>query len=303
MASVKQEKMTFDVFNFDQFVTQHMSGQEPPFFYQSNALQIYPLSIASTFIKPPIPLFRASYNFLLLFSNGGGQQQVDNKILTLNANDALFIREGHLNGIKSIDPTTDGYFIYIDNSSIPHIFSDRSLLNRFTFNPKHSISKNDMNWICECCKLLSPHGNNTILAQETYTALIRVIVLKLAENWPANWNKPDRPSEITMQFKELLYANFMSNKDVRFYAETLTVSENYLNRCVKRVTSKPPKQHIHEQIINHSKILLKDQSKDIAQIAFDLNFSDPSYFSRLFKQMTRCTPSQYRSRILQDLSG
>lgn len=294
--------MTFDIFNFDQFVAQHMSGQERPFFYQSKIIQIYPLSIASTFIKPPIPLFRASYNFLLLFSDGGGQQQVDNTVLTLEANDALFIREGHLNGIQSIDPATNGYFIYIDNSCIPHVFSDRSLLNRFTFNPKHTISKQNMNWICQCCELLIAQGAENTHTHETQIAMIRAIVLKLAESWPSNWDKPDRQSEITMQFKELLYANFTSNKNVRFYAEALAVSENYLNRCVKRVTGKPPKQHIHEQIINHSKILLKDRSKDIAQIAFDLNFSDPSYFGRLFKQLTQCTPSQYRNRFWQDLS-
>ena len=48
-------------------------------------------------------------NFLLLFSNGGGEQQVDYEIFELKTNDVLFTMEGYLNAIKSIDPLTQGY--------------------------------------------------------------------------------------------------------------------------------------------------------------------------------------------------
>ncbi len=79
-----------------------------------------------------------------------------------------------------------------------------------------------------------------------------------------------------MLFKELLYNNFIQNREVKFYADALAVSENYLNRCVNQITNKPPKQHINELVIAHSKVLLQDRAKNIAQIAFALNFSDPS---------------------------
>jgi AraC-like DNA-binding protein len=80
------------------------------------------------------------------------------------------------------------------------------------------------------------------------------------------------------------------------------VSENYLNRCVKYTTNKPPKQHINEVVIYHSKVLLQDPNKDISQISYDLNFTDPSYFGRLFKQLTRQSPTEYRNSIRHDLS-
>ncbi|MDQ3534584.1 MAG: helix-turn-helix domain-containing protein, partial [Bacteroidota bacterium] len=66
--------------------------------------------------------------------------------------------------------------------------------------------------------------------------------------------------------------------------------------------NKAPKQHINEVVIYNSKVLLQDFSKDISQVAFELNFSDASYFGRLFKQITKLTPSQYRNSIKQDLS-
>ena len=105
-----------------------------------------------------------------------------------------------------------------------------------------------------------------------------------------------------MLFKELVYENFIQHREVHFYAEALAVSDNYLHRCVNHITGISPKQHIYEVVIYHSKILLRDAAKDIAQIAFELNFSDPSHFGRLFKQITQQTPTAYRNTLVQALS-
>ena len=292
----------FDVVNFKKFVAQYMGADATSFKFQSSALQIYPLSIASSLINTPTSLFRAEYNFLLLFLDGGGEQQIDNEVVELTANDALFIREGHLNAIKSIDPTTQGYYIHIDNVLLPHTSAYRALLNHLTFYPKRSVSRSDMEWIGQCCELIVQQKSDTINAEEIQATLLKSIMLKLAEASPVALPKPDRPSEITMLFKELVYDNFAAKRDVKFYANALSVTENYLNRCVKHITSKPPKQHINEMVICHSKILLQDRSKDISQVAFDLNFFDPSYFGRLFRQLTQQTPTAYRNSFRQDSS-
>ena len=292
-----------DVVNFEKFVDQFMGNNAQSFKFKLSPIQIYPLNIALSFIKPPIPLFRTDYNFLLLFLGGGGEQQVDNEILELSSNDVLFIREGHLNAIKSIKPSTDGYYIYIDSLLLPDIFPDKAVLNLFTFNPKHSLAKAEMDWLCQCCKIMLEHKNVFTESTEIETSLLKAIVAKLAQTWPPALCTSDRQSEIAMLFKELLYENFMLRRDIKFYADSLAVSENYLNRCVKQVTNKAPKQHINEVVIYNSRILLQDFSKDISQVAFELNFSDASYFGRLFKQLTSLTPSQYRISLRQDLSA
>jgi hypothetical protein len=60
----------FDIVTFDSFVARYMDTNTNAFVFQAGAIQIYPLSIAPSFIKPPTPLFRAEYNFLLFFSGG-----------------------------------------------------------------------------------------------------------------------------------------------------------------------------------------------------------------------------------------
>jgi AraC family transcriptional regulator, transcriptional activator of pobA len=288
-----KKNKNFDIVNFERFVAQFMGNTLPSFKEKTKSIQLYPLSIAFSFIKTPTPLFRTDYNFFLLFMDGGGEQQIDNETLSLKANDVLFIREGHLNAIKSINPSTTGYFIYIDSLLLSKIFDDKTLLNRFTLNPKHSVSKVEMGWLCQCCDLITSYKNVFTDSKEIEASLLKAIVLKLAQTWLVGLSKSDRQSEITMLFKELLYENFMQRRDVKFYADSLAISENYLNRCANHVTDKAPKQHINELVIYHSKVLLMDFSKDVSQVAYDLNFSNPSYFGRLFKQVTKLTSSEY----------
>ena len=293
----------FDLVTFERFVDRYMDPNAGAFVFQAGAVQIYPLSIASSRIKPPTPLFRAEYSFLLLFLAGGGKQQIDNEVVELNPNDVLFIREGHLNAINSIHPDTEGYYIHIDNALLSQMFLDKALLHRLTFYPKRSVSKSVMEWLCQCCQLIIPQNRGNVYAEEIQGALLKAMMLKLAEASADARAKPDRPSEITILFKELLYDNFKTHREVKFYADALAVSENYLNRCVNHITKKPPKQHITEMVIVQSKVLLQNRSKDIAQVAFELNFSDPSHFGRLFKQVTRQTPTAYRHAFTQGLSG
>jgi len=292
----------FEIVNSEKFVAKFIGEKDNFFNIQKSPIQVYPLETTAQLVKVPTPLFRTEYNFLLLFSEGGGKQQVDNEILELKSNDVLFIREGHLNAIQSIYSPSSGYFIYIDSVLLSQIFPSRTVLNQFTFYPKYKVSPTIMTWLTTCCSLLHKdkiEGSNSIELQVT---LLKAIITKLSTSSVDELAKPDRQTEIVMLFKELLYENFKEKRAVSFYADSLAVSENYLNRCLKNVTKKAPKQHINEVVIYHSQALLQDGSKDISQIAFELNFTDPAYFARLFKHITGTTPSAYRHSFMQDLS-
>lgn len=296
-------RQPYDVVTFEGFVDRYMNTRPAAFAFQPRPAQIYPLSVAEARIKPPTPLFKAEYSFLLLFRAGGGQQQVDNELLDLHANDVLFIREGHLNAIKSIAPGTEGYYLHLPSAVLPRIFPDRALLHRLTFHPKHAVSPAAMDWLCQCCALLLRSADGpAALENDIQVALLQAVVLKVASAAPSTLCQPDRPSEITMRFKELAYEHVATTREVAYYASALAVSENYLGRCVLQLTRKSPKQHLNELVVLRSKVLLQDRTQDIAQVAAALNFPDPSYFGRLFKQVTGQTPTDYRRALLHGLS-
>ena len=52
---------------------------------------------------------------------------------------------------------------------------------------------------------------------------------------------------------------------------------------------------IRERILLEAKRLLVHSPQTVAEIAYQLNFEDTSYFGRFFKKHTGTTPEQFRT--------
>lgn len=294
-----EENKTID---FKNFVSLFMQKEDREFVHNNSPVQIYPLNYAQIFIQSPTPLFKMDYSVLLIFTAGGGVQQIDNEEYRLKQNEVLFIREGHLNSIKSIESETKGYFVYIDFKILSRVINDNNQLRKITYNPRHSLSLEDSIWITKCCDLIMNVEELSPSNLELKTTLLRSIFFKLIHGWVDRVALLDRNMEIALLFKEQLFENFKEHRDVKFYADALAISQNYLNRVLKDITNKAVKQHINEMVISHSQVLLQSTSTTISQVSFELNFSDPSHFGRVFRHITGMTPSDYRNDIMHNLS-
>lgn len=82
------------------------------------------------------------------------------------------------------------------------------------------------------------------------------------------------------------------NFGVEKLCECLNLSERQLQRKLKASTNKSPNQIIRSVRLHRAKELLLSQPDDIAQIAFQTGFSNPSYFSKCFKTEFGVTPSE-----------
>jgi AraC-like DNA-binding protein len=82
---------------------------------------------------------------------------------------------------------------------------------------------------------------------------------------------------------------------VKYLAEQVHLSPNYLSDLLKRETGMNAKDRIHYHLIEEAKNLLLSTDKTVGELAFDLGFEYPQYFSRLFKSKTGMTPLEYRS--------
>ncbi len=83
-----------------------------------------------------------------------------------------------------------------------------------------------------------------------------------------------------------------------YFAKKVNYSNTYLSDLLKKETGKSTKDHIDEHIIELAKVDLAQSEKTINEIAYDLGFNYPHYFSRLFKKKTGESPNVYRSQFL-----
>ncbi|WP_207533259.1 helix-turn-helix domain-containing protein [Desertivirga arenae] len=109
-------------------------------------------------------------------------------------------------------------------------------------------------------------------------------------------------SDLLQQVEEVLSAYFKEGKTlelglptVQFLAEQLNYTANYLSDMLRSLTGLSAQQHIHEKLIEKSKELLSTSSLTVSEIAYQLGFEHSQSFSRLFKNVTRQSPVQFRT--------
>lgn len=107
-------------------------------------------------------------------------------------------------------------------------------------------------------------------------------------------NHLSRAQMITEKFEILVDKMYVDTKNVSDYAEKLNITPNYLTTTIKKLTGKSAKDIIQERLLVESKSLLKFSGLDIGEIAYRLNFQEPTHFTRFFKKWSGTTPNKFR---------
>ena len=89
----------------------------------------------------------------------------------------------------------------------------------------------------------------------------------------------------------------MQNISRETVAKIVACSPSYLSHMFSRLTGHTFKEHVLTQRMERAKSLLHKTSLRIIDVAFEVGYDDPNYFSYAFKRVTGITPLQYRKRI------
>ena len=74
------------------------------------------------------------------------------------------------------------------------------------------------------------------------------------------------------------------------------LSRRRFTELFRRVTGRTWHDHVQHLRLEHAKRLLVQTDKHVIAVAFECGFDDLSHFHRVFKQVERCTPLEYRRR-------
>ena len=77
--------------------------------------------------------------------------------------------------------------------------------------------------------------------------------------------------------------------------DNLHLSASYLDDLLKKKTGKSAQEHIQLRLIEAAKEKMFEKDKSVSQIAYELGFEYPQYFSRLFKKRVGMSPNEYRT--------
>ncbi|WP_223605712.1 AraC family transcriptional regulator [Chryseobacterium sp. OSA05B] len=105
-----------------------------------------------------------------------------------------------------------------------------------------------------------------------------------------------RAVQLTRKFRVLVRKEFKTMKSPSVYAGLLNISPGYLTEVIREVTGKSAQQWIHQEILIEAKRLLTFTQLTVKEIAYELGYSDHTYFSRLFSRIEGFPPSEFRDK-------
>lgn len=127
----------------------------------------------------------------------------------------------------------------------------------------------------------------------------RSVVWQLAQ-WRAHSSERARVQgrhALYTRWLVLVEKHYTEHWPITRYAGELGLSTERLNRLVRAETGLSAQQIVHERLVREACRLLMYVQAPVSQLAFDLGFGDPSYFSRFFRRHTGLTPADYRQKV------
>lgn len=117
--------------------------------------------------------------------------------------------------------------------------------------------------------------------------------------------RADSHSDVVTSVEQLIKEYYNDGKQlsegapsIQYLANEVNLSANYLSDLLKKETGRNTKEHINNFVVDRAKTILLNTENNVSEIAYDLGFNYPHYFSRMFKKETGLTPQKYREQNL-----
>lgn len=106
-----------------------------------------------------------------------------------------------------------------------------------------------------------------------------------------------REEMLFKQFIEVLGKYHHKERRVDFYADQLYLSPKHFSTVIKKVSGRTAGEWIDEYVILEIKTLLRYSTMSIQEVAYYMNFPNPSFFGKYFKHHTGMSPSEYKAQL------
>ena len=96
-----------------------------------------------------------------------------------------------------------------------------------------------------------------------------------------------------VEFKLMVETHLTEQPSINTIADKLSLTTNSLYRLVKEHSGTSPKDFFTNRLMIEAQRKLRYSNLSVKELAYELGFNDPDYFSRLFKKSTGKSVSDF----------
>ena len=266
------------------------------------AFEIYRLR---RFPENPEDLFNVPQNDgnfkIIWITTGRGVHYLDFQKITVSDNRLFFVKPNQVYQFNLAGPV-EGYcisfaesFLCIEDQECNSTYHS-SLFKLFAGAGGITIQNDfiDMKNIAE--KMIEEFDGENLFRAEILRRYFKILLIYIKRQLEGKFEtlKPSRNIEIVQQFMNLLEKNFKELKMVSDYASMLSVTPNYLNEIIKKITGFSASHHIRQRIVLEAKRQATYSDCCMKEIAYLLGFCDIAHFSKFFKNTAGINFSDFK---------
>jgi AraC-like DNA-binding protein len=256
---------------------------------------------------------RHKYYEIFIFIKGGAKHEIDFKTYNVKSHCIHFLSPGQVHQITRGD-TYFGYEIIFNSDFYNGDLNEKESLPDLPFfnnnrgTPILTVNETEFNELMILVNEMKKEcGYKRNISNAIIRALLHIFLIKCKYYFTQQPEDPFMDTEpdllILSRFRSLIEQHFESRLTVKDYAEKMNLSPAVLNRKVKKTGGQNASEMIMDRLILEAKRLLMYTHLNNKEIAFRLNYEDPSYFSRVFKSKTGRTPSRFRAEMITETSA
>lgn len=250
------------------------------------------------------------HNFYLsvLFTEGTGIHEIDFESYQIKPGSVFLLRPGQTHCWK-FTTQGKGYIFFHSKEFYEATYQNKNLtIFPFFFSNQNSpciyLTKETMFSIEPLFNaILTESYSNEILKQQKLVNLIDLVYIELSRLLlKGNVEDLVNSKNFTMKlykFEQLIEEKYTTQKSAIAYAEDMNLSVKHLNRICQKTIGKTTTDVILERVILEAKRLILYSDNNLTEIARNLGYEDYSHFSKLFKQKSGMSPSQFQKVCLK----
>jgi AraC family transcriptional activator of pobA len=244
---------------------------------------------------------RKPHYFFIFMLDGLTHHGVDLQQFDINNNELLFILPHQIHQLPTTKRGTDYFKLGFDENCL-------SLLPKqypFLINPFNNQKIQFTSSAVARLKAIFQMLVELLSVMDTDPELVLAHLNSLLTEINAAYFSTDQyPADDKLskyiRFKLFVENNLTDQPTIMDIAEKLSLNTNSLYNIVKHYSGLSPKEFITNRLMLEAKRrLYYGEISSIKELAYELGFNDPEYFSRLFKKTTGKTIAMF----VQDLSG
>lgn len=246
---------------------------------------------------------RHEFYEIIYFEKAAGSQRLDFNEFDVYPNTFTFISPGQIHQLKTTE--FEGLILTFTAAAFSRSAEEQAFLQQYSLFHKSGADtsmipmgqdKETLISLLHAINIESRRPDSCQNILKSYLKLFLEITARAYRVTHQLFDSASHDAQRINKLQNLIELNYTREHLAPFYASALNITPKRLNEICKKIVGKTVTSLLAERLNLEAKRLTGYSNQTIKEIAFQLGFDDPSYFSRFFRKKNGFTPEEFRSQ-------